>query len=102
MNRRPNNPVQRMSAARVREDSDVLGALIADLSRSAYQFVVGMVHPFTSPAISAIAHSASSRIRKIAVSDILAEPTGSSEPPDCVLGFFIRRWPAVAEPARWT
>jgi hypothetical protein len=35
------------------------------------------------------------------VSDILAEPTGSSEPPDCVLGFFIRRWPAVAEPARW-
>jgi hypothetical protein len=30
------------------------------------------------------------------------EPTGSSEPPDCVSGAFIRHWPAVAEPARWT
>jgi hypothetical protein len=36
-----------------------------------------MVPPFTSPAISAIAHSASSRIRKIAVSDIIAEPVGA-------------------------
>jgi hypothetical protein len=29
-----------------------------------------------------------------------SEPTGSSEPPDCVSGLFIRQWPAVAEPAR--
>jgi len=31
----------------------------------------------------------------------LAEPTGSSEPPDCVSGVFIHHWPAVAEPERW-
>jgi hypothetical protein len=29
-----------------------------------------------------------------------SEPTGSSEPPDCVSGLFIRLGPAVAEPAR--
>ena len=29
-----------------------------------------------------------------------AEPTGSSEPPDCVSGVFMRQWPAVAEPER--
>ena len=28
------------------------------------------------------------------------KPTGSSKPPDGVSGFFIREWPAVAEPAR--
>jgi hypothetical protein len=30
-----------------------------------------------------------------------AQPTGFSEPPDCVSGLFIRQWPAVAEPARY-
>ncbi len=29
-----------------------------------------------------------------------AEPTGFSEPPDCVSGVFMRLWPAVAEPER--
>src|ERR1035437_1381452 len=29
-----------------------------------------------------------------------SEPTGFSEPPDCVSGLFIRLWPAGAEPAR--
>jgi hypothetical protein len=31
---------------------------------------------------------------------MMAEPTGSSEPPDFVSGVFRRQWPAVAEPAR--
>jgi hypothetical protein len=30
----------------------------------------------------------------------IAEPTGFSEPPDCVSGLFISLWTAVAEPAR--
>jgi hypothetical protein len=30
----------------------------------------------------------------------VSEPTGFSEPPDCVSGLFIRQWPAVAEPER--
>jgi hypothetical protein len=44
--------------------------------------------------------------RRRASSCAAAEPTGFSEPPDCVSGdllrslVFIRQWPAVAEPAR--
>jgi hypothetical protein len=34
-------------------------------------------------------------------STMISEPTGFSEPPDCVSGLFIRQWPAVAEPERW-